>query len=191
MIDNVVWLCRCWGNLRPLSTLWCTFGWLERERCGSFDRRVLNKNTWQGKLGSWFFQPDGRIIRLTSLPVESLFDHSVYIMQHSQSVDQQRSVHHEFQFSYDANLPQIQILFNYRKFKSWHTKFPWRGAWIYNPKIGASCMEIHIQTTHESLFSIATKKGKTEAGNHDSSDLLRCKKHRLRTIEPSLTSEIS
>lgn len=145
-----------------LGTLWCTFGWLETERRGSFERRVLNKNTWQGRLGSWFFQSDGRNIRLTSLPAESLFDYSMYIMQHLQVwINKGRYVT-------NSNLHTMQISRKFKsssiaqKVKSWHTKFPWRGAWIYNPKISASCMEIHMKPIHESLHH-RNQEGKTEA----------------------------
>ena len=78
------------------------------------------------------------------------------------SVDQQRSIRHKFQFSYNANLPKIQILFNCPKIQVLTYKIPLEGSLNLQPKNSASCMEIHMKPNHESLHH-RNQEGKTEA----------------------------
>lgn len=138
--------------------------------------RIYDREGWEVDSSN----PDGRIIRLTSLPAESLFHYSMYIMQHLQVwINKDRYItNHSFH--------TMQIC---RKFKSssitknvsLDIQKPLGGeAETTTQKSVPHLWRFNIKPTHESLHH-RNQEGKNR-GNHDSSDLLGCKKHRLSTV---------
>ena len=142
-----------------LGTLWCTFGWLEMERCGSFERRVLNKNTWQGRLGSWFFQSEesgSHHFLQSPCSITPCTSCSIYKCGSTKVDTSQIPIFIQCKSPENSNplqLPKIQVL---------TYKIPLEGSLNLQPKNSASCMEIHMKPNHESLHH-RNQEGKTEA----------------------------